>query len=116
LAVLGWNWVRLIRADGGWKSKLRLRGNAAKRTRSTERELARAAAHLQRTLAESPALFHERLRAAHWGVFFRRAIPSLTFVLLLIAVAGLVHRGIGRGSELWVLFFHVPTALIAISF
>jgi hypothetical protein len=116
LAVLGWDWARLIPADGGWKSKLRLRGHAAKRTRVAERALAQAAAHLERTLAESPQSFHERLRAARWGVFFRRAIPSLTFVLLLIAVASLAHRGVGRGSELWVLFFHVPTALIAISF
>jgi hypothetical protein len=116
LAVLGWDWARLIPADGGWKSKLRLRGDAEKRTRSAERALTRAAAHLDRTLAESPAQFHDRFRAARWGVFFRRAIPSLTFVLLLIAVATLAHHGVGRGSELWVLFFHVPTALIAISF
>jgi hypothetical protein len=116
LAVLGWDWARLLRADGGWKSKLRLRGNADKRTQTAERALERAAVHLQRTLSELPAQFHERLYTARWGVFFRRAIPTLTFVLLLIGVANLAHQGVGRGSELWVLFFHVPTALIAISF
>jgi len=116
LAVLGWDWARLIGGKEGWKTKLRLRGTAPARTRKAEIALDRAAAHLAQTLREAPHCFHDRLRAARWGVVFRRAIPSLTFLCLLVAVASLAHRGIGRGSELWVLFFHVPTALIALSF
>jgi hypothetical protein len=95
---------------------LRLRGDAAARTRKAEIALERAAVHLAQTLREPPHCFHDRWHAARWGVVFRRAIPLLTFLFLLVAVASLAHRGIGRGSELWVLFFHVPTALIALSF
>jgi len=116
LAVLGWDWARLIRGKEGWKTKLRLRGAAQARTRKAEIALDRAAAHLAQTLREAPHCFHDRLRAARWGVVFRRAIPVLTFLFLVVAVASLAHRGIGQGSELWVLFFHVPTALIALSF
>ena len=37
LAVLGWNWARLVPATrGGWTSKLRLRGDFAARTRAAE--------------------------------------------------------------------------------
>ena len=116
LAVLGWDWARLIKTKDGWKSKLRLRGEVGRRTRTAERALEAAALHLTRTLAEAPGRFHERLRAARWGVVFRRAIPLLTFIALLIAVASLARRGTGRVSELWILFFHVPTVLIALSF
>jgi hypothetical protein len=116
LAVLGWDWARLVPGKPGWKTKLRLRGAAPARTRKAELALERAAAHLARTLAEAPHCFHDRLLAARWGVVLRRAIPLLTFVFLLIAVASLARRGVGRGSELWVLFFRVPTALIALSF
>ena len=116
LAVLGWDWARLIPGKHGWKTKLRLRGAAPARTRKAEIALDQAAAHLAQTLAEAPHRYHDRLRAARWGVVFRRAIPVLTFLFLLVAVGSLAHRGVGRGSELWVLFFHVPTALIALSF
>ena len=116
LAVLGWDWARLIKTKEGWKSKLRLRGALGKRTRTAERVLEAAARHLTRTLREPPSRFHDRLVAARWGVVFRRAIPLLTFVALLIAVASLARRGTGRVSELWILFFHVPTVLIALSF
>jgi hypothetical protein len=116
LAVLGWDWARLIATPGGWKTKLRLRGDAGRRTRGAEAALSGVAAHLARTLSATPADYHDRFRAARWGVFFRRAIPVLTFLVLLIAVGSLAHRGVGQGSELWILFFHVPTVLIAASF
>jgi hypothetical protein len=116
LAVLGWDWARLITAPGGWKTKLRLRGDAGRRTRTAEAALGQVAAHLARTLAGTPADYHVRFHAARWGVFFRRAIPLLTFLFLLIGVGSLAHRGVAAGSELWILFFHVPTVLIAASF
>lgn len=116
LAVLGWDWARLIPAPGGWKTKLRLRGGAGRRTRGAEAALSLVAAHLARTFTETPADYHARFFGARWGVFFRRAIPVLTFLVLLIAVGSLAHHGVGKGSELWILFFHVPTVLIAASF
>jgi hypothetical protein len=116
LAVLGWDWARLIATPGGWKTKLRLRGDAGRRTRGAEAALSAVAAHLAGTLSATPSDYHARFLAARWGVFFRRAIPILTFLVLLIAVGSLAHRGVGAGSELWILFFHVPTVLIAASF
>jgi hypothetical protein len=116
LAVLGWDWARLIRDKDGWKTKLRLRGGTLKRSRSAEAALDRVAHHLAGTLAEPPGRFHERWVAARWGVVFRRSIPLLTFVALIGAVAFIPRAGVDRGSGLWMLFFQVPTALIALSF
>jgi hypothetical protein len=115
LAVLGWDWARLVRLPDGWKSKLRLRGNLSTRSRRAELALERAAAHVARTLAEPPALFHDRWRAARWGVMFRRGIPLLTFGALIIVIAMLGRSGIARGVGPWMLLFQLPTALIALS-
>jgi hypothetical protein len=116
LAVLGWSWARLIRTPLGWKSRLRLRGDAPRKTARAERALEQAARHLARTLAEAPQCFHERLWLARWGVFFRRGIPVLTFLAIVIAVA-LIPRNVVEGNpRAWILLFHVPTALIALSF
>lgn len=116
LAVLGWNWARLLREKSGWKSKLRLRGSPQQRSRHAEGFLELAAHHLALTLASPPCRFHDRLRAARWGVFFRRAIPALNAVALLAALAFLPRFEFTGFPGLWVLLYHVPTALIALSF
>jgi hypothetical protein len=116
LAVLGWNWTRLVRSREGWTSKLRLRGRAEQRNRRAEAALTQAAAHLARTLAEPPACFHERLRAARWGVFFRRGIPTFTAITLLLTLAALAHLDGDRSPGLWMALYHVPTLLVALSF
>jgi len=116
LAVLGWNWARLIRTPLGWKSRLRLRGDARVRTVRAERALERVAAHLERTLAESPARYHERLYLARWGVFLRRGIPVLVFMAILLVVAVIPRSVVAGNPRAWILLFHVPTALIALSF
>jgi hypothetical protein len=115
LAVLGWDWARLIHDKLNWKSKLRLRGGTARRSRSAEAALDRAAAHLARTLAEPPGRFHERHLAARRGVVLRRAIPLLTPVLLFITVLALPRFDV-ESSPLWVLLYHVPTVFILLSF
>jgi hypothetical protein len=116
LAVLGWDWARLIRNKDGWRTRLRLRGDLERRSRNAERALERAASHLAECLAEAPASFHDRWTVARWGVAFRRAIPLLTFVALVATVLCLPHVARAGGSELWMLWFQVPTALIALSF
>jgi hypothetical protein len=116
LAVLGWNWTRLVRSREGWTSKLRLRGRAASRNARAEAALSQAAAHLAQTLAEPPAHFHERLFAARWGVFFRRGIPTFTALTLLLTLAGLAHLDGDRAPGLWMALYHVPTLLVALSF
>ncbi|KNZ31271.1 MAG: hypothetical protein AD742_19045 [Methylibium sp. NZG] len=115
LAVLGWDWARLIRKPAGWASKMRLRGGAARRTHTAEAALDRAAAHLAQTLAEPPARFHERHVAARRGVVLRRAIPLMTPVLLVITVLALPRFDVDN-SPLWVLLYHVPTVCILLSF
>jgi hypothetical protein len=115
LAVLGWDWARLIRKPAGWSTKLRLRGGAARRTLTAEAALDAVAAHLARTLAEPPGRFHERHVAARRGVVFRRAIPLMTPVLLAATVLALPRFDV-ESSPLWVLLYHVPTVCILLSF
>lgn len=115
LAVLGWDWTRLLRERGGWRTRLRLRGGSERRTRTAEAALDRAAEHLARTLAEPPARFHERHRGARLFAMFRRSIPLLTPVALVIAVLSLPRFDV-EASPLWVLMYHVPTLLIALAF
>ncbi len=116
LAVLGWDWARLISERGGWRTRLRLRGPALRRTARAEAALDRAARHLARTLAEPPPRFHERHRGARWGVALRRAIPVLTPLALLATVLGMPKLDTSGGLGLWWLLYHVPTVLIAVSF
>ncbi|MGD9832803.1 MAG: hypothetical protein AB7U92_08640 [Piscinibacter sp.] len=115
LAVLGWDWTRLMRERGGWRTRLRLRGGSDRRTRTAEAELDRAAEHLARTLADPPSHFHERHRGARLFAMFRRSIPLLTPVALVIAVLSLPRFDV-EASPLWVLMYHVPTLLIALAF
>jgi hypothetical protein len=116
LAVLGWNWARLVETREGWRSKLRLRGDTLRRSAGAERALERAAAHLARTLAEPPARFHERWRSARWGVVLRRSLPVLTVISVMVAALLLPRAEIQQRPGLVTLIFHVPIALIALSF
>ena len=116
LAVLGWNWARLVPVRQGWTSKLRLRGSAHERTAQAEAALDAAAVHLARTFAEPPARFHERLKAARVGVFFRRGIPTFTAVGLFGAVGLLSLFFDEIPMTVWVPLYHVPTVIVAISF
>ena len=116
LAVLGWSWARLIRTKEGWKTRLRLRGSPSRRTRLAEAALERVANHLALTLDEPPARFHERHLTARWWAAFRRAIPLLTPVSLVIAVLVSPRIDVGETPGLWLMLYHVPTVLIALSF
>lgn len=120
LAVIGWNWARLVPdpngAAPGWTSKLRLRGRGAQRSARAERALTQAAGHLATVLAQPPAAYHRRWRAARWGVVLRRSIPSLT-ALGLIAGAVLLPRFTDEGMQgMWMVLHYVPIALLALSF
>lgn len=116
LAVIGWDWTRLVRKKDIWESKLRLRGGAARRTRIAEQAADRAAQHLALTLSEPPARFHERHLRARWWAALRRAIPILTPVSLFITVLLFPRIDFGEQPGLWVTLYHLPTALIALSF
>lgn len=116
LAVLGWDWARLVPTDAGWKSRLRLRGAALRRSRIAEAALAQAGAHLARVLAEPPAAFHDRHRWARWGVVLRRGIPSLTAIGMVAGALSLPYLSDPSNSGLWMALHYVPIALLALSF
>jgi hypothetical protein len=116
LAVLGWDWVQMIRDGEIWKSKLRLRGDAHRRSRGAERALEVAAAHLARTLAEPPCRFHERWAAARWIVVLRRSIPLSMLVVLALLIAVLPHILPHPKPGVQVMLFYIPVVLIALSF
>jgi len=116
LAVIGWDWTRLVRKKDLWESKLRLRGGPARRTRHAEIAAARVAQHLSQTLAEPPGQFHERQLRARWWAALRRAIPILTPVSIVITVLLFPRIDFGEKPGLWVMLYHLPTALVALSF
>jgi hypothetical protein len=116
LAVMGWNWVRLVPATDGWTSKLRLRGRGAPRTQAAERALDQAARHLARVMAMPPTQYHAQWRGARWRVVLRRSIPSLT-ALGLVVGALLLPRITGNElSGVWMALHYVPIAILALSF
>jgi hypothetical protein len=116
LAVQGWDWARLVRRDGQWTSKLRLRGAVLRRSRTAERALEQVARHLVRVLAEPPAQFHRRHRLARWGVVFRRGIPSLTALSMIGGALALAKFGDGELSGVWLALHYAPIALLALAF
>jgi len=116
LAVLGWDWARLIADRQGWRSRLKLARKEPRRSPDAVAKLERTAAHIARTLAEPPRRFHERYLGARWGVVLRRGIPVLTLVMLALGLWVLSRFAVGRETGAWVLLIHVPTVMLAISF
>ncbi len=116
LAVLGWDWARLIRTKEGWTSKLRLRGAVLRRSRTAEAALERVGAHLARVLAEPPQKFHDRHRIARWGVVARRGIPSLTAVSMVVGALLLPRLTDPANAGLWMALHYLPIGLLALSF
>jgi hypothetical protein len=116
LAVLGWSWARLIRAGGGWKCSLRVRGKSEARSRDAERKFEQTAAHLVQTLAESPHRFHERWSARRWGVTVRRAIPLVVTVALIGTAAAVPSMGLSEDSLWRMVVFQSPPLLLVLVF
>lgn len=116
LAVLGWNWARLVSGREAWTSRLRLKARGAERTTRAEAALARAAEHLAQSLAAPPTDWHARHRAARWGVFLRRGIPSFTAIGLVGAVVMPASLDWKPDTATMLLLYHVPTLIVAVSF
>lgn len=116
LAVIGWDWARLIREGDAWRSKLRLRGGRPRRSERAERALEQAAAHVARVLSEPPARFHERHVGARWGVVLRRGIPTLTASAMIVGALLLARSAASPVPGMLFVMHYASIALIALSF
>jgi len=116
LAALGWDWKPLRRRGNGWVGAVRAPGREPERSRRVEAALETAVAHLNRTLAEPPHRFHERLVRARWMVVFRRMIPILVVVVLMAGAIATAFVDIPQDSMLAMLIFNLPTVLLGLLF
>ena len=112
LAVLGLPWSRLSRAAGQWRASLQLRGDEGRRTNDAEHKFARSVEHLARTLAGTPAQFHQRFARQRWAVALRRATPLLVALGLIIAALLVPRLELGSDSVLRMLIFNSPPLLL----
>ena len=116
LAVLGWDWARLVRDKQGWTSKLRLRGHVLRRSRTAEQALDRAGAHLAHVLGGPPGRFHTEHRLARWGVVLRRGLPSLTAVSMVLGALLLTRMDNPSHAGMLLALHYLPIALLAVAF
>ena len=116
LAVIGWNWARLLPDPNGWTSKLRLRGQGQRRSAKAEAALQQAARHLAAVLAAPPAQYHGQWWLARWGVVLRRGIPTLTGAGLIAGALLLPRSADEELRGMWMVLHYVPIALLALSF
>ena len=116
LAVLGWDWARLVRDKQGWTSKLRLRGPVLRRSRTAEQALDRAGAHLAHVLGGPPGRFHTEHWVARWGVVLRRGLPSLTAVFMVLGALLLTRMDNPSHAGMLLALHYLPIALLAVAF
>jgi len=116
LAVLGWDWARLVRDKQGWTSKLRLRGAVLRRSRTAEAALDQAGAHLAHVLAGSPGRYHDEHQLARWGVVLRRGLPTLTAVFMVLGALLLPRVLDPANTGMWLALHYVPIGLLALAF
>ncbi len=116
LAVLGWDWARLVRDKQGWTSKMRLRGGVLRRSRTAETALNVAGAHLAHAMAGSPGRYHDEHRLARWGVVLRRGLPTLTAVFMVLGALFLPRLLDPANTGMWLALHYVPIALLAVAF
>lgn len=116
LAVIGWDWARLVPQTDGWTSRMRLRGAGAPRSHKAERALERAAQHLAGIWSEPPARFHERFVWARWGVVLRRLIPTFTAIGLIVGTLLLPKLSIGSDPGFWLALHYLPIAILGLAF
>lgn len=116
LAVIGWDWARLVPNTDGWTTRMRLRGRGDRRSAAAERALDRVAAHLAQVFAEPPSRFHARFWLARWGVVLRRLIPTLTAVGLIVGTLLLPRIAPEQDPGFWLLLHYLPIGVLALAF
>jgi hypothetical protein len=116
LEVQGRAWTRLEARRQGWEASVQLRGSEPQRSADAEARLAQTLQHLQRTLSEPPACFHQRHRAARWRVGLARSGPLMVGVVLVAAAFAVRGRGGMGESALAALANLAPPLLMALFF
>jgi hypothetical protein len=114
LAVLGRAWEPLTELSRGWVAQVTVRGEEPRRSREARAHFTRALAHVAATLAEPPARYHARHRAARWAVVGRGLTPWL--VGLGIVAVALWARQRGGSSVLALLANVAPPLLMGLFF
>ena len=114
LAVLGRAWEPLTELSRGWVARVTVRGEEPRRSREARAHFTRALAHVAATLAEPPARYHARHRAARWAVVGRGLTPWL--VGLGIVAVALWARQRGGSSVLALLANVAPPLLMGLFF
>ena len=114
LAVRGRAWEPLTELSRGWVARVTVRGEEPRRSREARARFGEALAHLAHTLAEPPARYHARHRAARWAVVARGLTPWL-IGLGVVAVA-LWARQQGGSSVLALLANVAPPLLMGLFF
>jgi hypothetical protein len=116
LAVQGRAWGRITRAAGGWTGSVELRGRGERRGLAAEAALERCVQHLQHTLAEAPARFHPRHRAARWGLALREMVPMGIGVGLVALALVLQRLGTEHSAKLALMANVAPPLLMMLFF
>jgi hypothetical protein len=114
LAVLGRAWEPLTELSRGWVARVTVRGEEPRRSHEARAHFTRALAHVAATLAEPPARYHARHRAARWAVVGRGLTPWL--VGLGIVAVALWARQRGGSSVLALLANVAPPLLMGLFF
>jgi hypothetical protein len=116
LSVLGSPWTELGALQHSWQSNIAVRGDGRRRSDDAEARFMLTVQHLQRTLAEPPAHFNQRHRAARWGVTVREMLP-LGIGLLIVGTALLFRREGAEQPRLLALLANVaPPLMMALFF
>jgi hypothetical protein len=116
LAVLGGPWSHLTELKRGWIGSIALRGEEPRRSELADTRLQLTVAHLARTLAEPPARFHERHRAARWRVGLRGTLPLLVGAAVVGAALYAQRLGPEGQSTLAMLANATPPLLLMLLF
>jgi hypothetical protein len=116
LAVLGSAWTELSPLQHRWQSNIAVRGDGLKRSEDAEARFMQTVQHLQHTLAEPPARFSQRHRAARWGVTVREMLP-LGIGLAIVGTALMFRREGAEQPRMLALLANVtPPLLMALFF
>lgn len=109
-------WQRLMPVRQGWQGSVALRGEGTARSADAEARLREGLQHLAQTLAEPPARFHARHRAARWAEALRRTGPVAVGLAVVALALWLGRDSQGNASALGALANLVPPLLMGLFF